>query len=301
MSAPQARRKLALNHLKCEKREITLMGTLNDLGALLHDTRRLREFGYSVVEGKHEGKFERKHYIGLSLYNRCLQTHEAIQIIVTNSLVDDAWILLRALVEHVVNAIYMFHVADGQAANDFADYGDYLSYQTLVDLKATDEEAFRHHVSIDDEERERQRFERVRSRFDKKRGDKWCADNAVYKRAARVDKVIGEARGEVRSDLLWLVNNAWRHGSAYTHGTARALAAQIQGEGEGVIIQRKYAPAEVAHVLHWANFALYLVALAVDIELGSKNAAELNRMFAEWVLTMEAGTARAAQKPVTQV
>ena len=261
------------------------MSTSADLDGQLGESTRIRDFCYSIIQGKQEGKFERRHYIAFALFTRCLQTHEAIQTVVVKSLVDDAWILLRALVEHAVNSVYMLLVADDQTANDFADYGDYLRYEALVDVKNTDEEALRHHVSIEDEEKQRQRYEEIRSRFDGKRGDKWCTDNALYKRAARVDKIIGEQRGEVRSDLLWIVNTAWRHASEYTHGTSRSLVPHFDNEDEEVVIHRKYTHEEAVQVLRWATFALYLVALAVDTALGSKNATELNRMFEVWART----------------
>jgi hypothetical protein len=69
----------------------------------MEEATRLREFAYTIVEGKHEDIFTRKDYIGLSLFNRCLQTHEATEIVVKHSLIDDAWVLVRALVEHAVN------------------------------------------------------------------------------------------------------------------------------------------------------------------------------------------------------
>jgi hypothetical protein len=259
------------------------MSVSDDLTDQLNETARIRDFCYLIVAGQHEGTFERTHYIALALFNRCLQTHEAIQVVLVSSLVDDAWILLRALVEHAVNSVYMLVVADNQTANDFADYGDYLSYQSLLDAKATDEKAFRHHVSIEDEEKQRLRFEAMRSRFDGKRGDKWCVDNALHKRAARIDKIVGEARDEVRSDLLWIVNTVWRHASTYTHGTARSLLAQFGKEDGEVVIQRKYTSEEAVQVLRWSTFALHQAALAVDVALGSENVKELNRMFEEWV------------------
>jgi hypothetical protein len=248
----------------------------------LEEAVHLREFAYSIAEGKHEGKFERKDYIGLSLFNRCLQTHQATEIMVRSSLIDDTWVLIRALVEHAVNSVYMLYVADAQTADDFNDYGDYLSYKTLLDLKATEETVLRKEATAAEEEKMRLRFEAVRARFDDKRGDKWCADDALYKRAAHVDRTVGAAKGEQRSDLLWLVNSVWRHASTYTHGTARALADQAKQEGEVVTIKRKYTYEEASQALHSANFALYLVLLPVDVRLGGKNAAELNRRLERW-------------------
>ena len=246
------------------------------------EATHLREFAYSIAEGKHEGSFTRKDYIGLSLFNRCLQTHQATDIVVKHSLIDDAWVLVRALVEHAVNCVYMLYVADAQTADDYADYADYWSYKTLLDLKSTDEAVLRRGVSVEQEEENRLRYEAVRARFDGKRGDKWCVDDALYKRAARVDRTVAVARNEQRSDFLWLVNSVWRHASTYTHGTAGALTAQVRENAEGVTIHRKYTHEEASQVLHSANLALYLVALPVDVRLGGENTAELNGRLKTW-------------------
>jgi 3-keto-L-gulonate-6-phosphate decarboxylase len=248
----------------------------------MEEATHLREFAYSIVGGKHDGNFTRKDYIGLSLFNRCLQTHQATEIVAKHSLIDDAWVLVRALAEHAVNCVYMLVVADAQTADDYADYADYLSYTTLLDLKSTNEAALRRVVSVEEEEKNRLRYEAVRSRFDGKRGDKWCVDDALYRRAARVDRTVTAAGGEERSDLLWLVNSVWRYASTYTHGTAGALAAQVKEDAEGVTIHRKYTHEEAARVLHAANLALYLAVLPVDVRLGGKNIAELNRRLQRW-------------------
>jgi len=90
-----------------------------------------------------------KDYIALALFSRCLQTHEAAELVVKQSLIDDVWVLVRALVEHAVNAVYMLYVADSATAHDFNDYQDYLGYKVLLDLKGTDEPMLRKLVSAE--------------------------------------------------------------------------------------------------------------------------------------------------------
>jgi hypothetical protein len=249
----------------------------DELTRQLEEAVRIREFAGSIVEGRHDGNFERKDYIAFALFNRCLQSHEAIQLLVRQSLIDDVWILVRSLVEHAVNAVYMLNVADGATADDFNDFQNYLGYKALLDLKATDGAMLRHLVSEAEEEKGRLRFEAIRDRFDNRRGDKWCVDDRLYKRAARVDAGISAATRDERSDFLWLVNSAWRHGSVYTHGMAGALFDQVQEKDDAVIFHRTYTYDEAAKALLVANFALYLVSLPVDVRLGGKNGAELNR------------------------
>ena len=249
----------------------------------LEEAVRLREFAYSVAEGKHYANFERKDYIALALFSRCLQTHEAAELVVKQSLIDDVWVLVRALVEHAVNAVYMLYVADSATADDFNDYQDYLGYKVLLDLKGTDEPMLRKLVSAEEEENARLRFEKIRDRFDGKRGDKWCADDALYKRAAKVDAVVSRQAREKRTDFLWLVNTLWRYASGYTHGTAGSLSHHLEEKGEEVWIKRKPTYAEAAKAMQSANSALYLVLLPIDVRLGGKHAAELNRRFNAWV------------------
>jgi hypothetical protein len=249
----------------------------------LNEARSVREFAHVIAEGKHANHFERKDYIGFALFNRCLQTHEAIQYVVSQSLLDDGWVLVRTLVEHAVNSAYMFYVADAATADNFADYLDHLAYTTLLDLKATDEAMVRKQVSVEEEEKLRLRYEAVRAKFDGKRGDKWCVDDALYKRAARIDATLSAAKKERVTDFLWLVNSIWRYASTYTHGTAFALADQLSEGTEGVIIHRKYTYGEGAKVLQSANAALYFILLPVDVRLGGKHAAELNERFKRWV------------------
>jgi hypothetical protein len=248
----------------------------------LREAARLREYACSIAEGKHSGHFERKDYVALALFNRCLQTHEATEIVVKQSLIDDTWVLVRALVEHAVNAVYMLYAADATIANDFNDYQDYMSHQNLLDLKGTDEAMLGRWISPEEEEKSRLRFEAVRGRFDGKRGDKWCPDDALYKRVARVDWVISQASGEKRSDFSWLVNSLWRYASGFTHGTARVLTGQLEETDEGVIIRRKPTYGEAAKVMFSANAALYHVLLPIDGRLGGMHSAEIKRMMGSW-------------------
>ena len=104
----------------------------------LKEASELRAFAYSITTGTHHGHSERKDYIGLAMFSRCLQTHEATEIIVGQSLVDQGLVLVRALVEHAVNAVYMLAITDGQTADAFADYGDYMAYEQCASLKAAD-------------------------------------------------------------------------------------------------------------------------------------------------------------------
>lgn len=249
----------------------------------LEEAGQLRKFAYSISEGKHHDNFERKDYIAFALFSRCLQTHEAVELVVRQSLLDDGWTLVRSMVEYAVNAVYMLYIADAKTADSFNDYQDYLAHTVLLDLKGTDEPTLRKLVSAEEEEKSRVRYEKVRSQFDGKRGDKWCAEDALYKRAARVDAAVSQQVGEKRSDLLWLVNTIWRYASGYTHGMAGSLSDHLEEKGEEVWIKRKPTYAEAAKVLLSANSALYQVLLPIDVRVGGKNAAKLNQRMNAWL------------------
>jgi hypothetical protein len=272
----RSKRKVATESMQTENDKKEFFRQLEEAG-------RLREFAYSIAKGKHQGNFERKDYIAFALFNRCLQTHEAAELVIKQSLIDDVWVLVRALVEHAVNAVYMLYVADSATADNFNDYQDYQAYKVLLGLKGTDEPMLRKLVSEEEEEAGRLRFEKVRDRFDNKRGDRWCPDDALYKRAAKVDAVISSQAGEKRTEFLWLVNTLWRYASVYTHGMAGSLSDHLEEKGEEVWIKRKPTYAEAAKAMHSANSALYQVLLPVDARLGGKNTTELNRRFNSWV------------------
>ncbi|HXN23387.1 MAG TPA: DUF5677 domain-containing protein [Candidatus Dormibacteraeota bacterium] len=159
-----------------------------DLNHQLEHSAAIRKFAYEKFIGEHAGEFGRADYIAVILFNRCLQTHEATEILARRSFIDDAWVLVRALVEYAVNCLYMMMVADAQTAEDFVDLPKYKRYDNLKRLKRTNENLLRQSYSEEEEEELRQEFDAVSSRFHKKDGDKWCADHNISKRAAKVDE-----------------------------------------------------------------------------------------------------------------
>lgn len=245
----------------------------------------LRTFAYLIITGQHHGVFERKDYIGLAMFYRCLQTHEAIELVVKPSLVDDGLVLVRSLVEHAVNAVYMLTIADAATADAFAEYGTYLAYEQFASLKAVDADLMRAQVSAEQEDRMRDRYNAVRSKFENKRGDKWCADDALYKRALRLDYTL--RLPEIGTEWRLLVNGVWRLASRYTHGTAQALAGLMKQDSEVTTLERKATHKEAAIVLQSANTALYLSLLPVAGRLGL-DVGPIHEMFREWVAATSA-------------
>ncbi|SRR6266851_2568243 len=241
----------------------------------LEQSAQLREFAYRALVAEHRGEFLRAEYIGAILFYRSLQTHEATEILVRRMLVEDAQVLVRVLVEHAVNCAYMLAVADAQTADDFVDYPRYKRYRVVQALKRTDESLLRRSVSAEQEEQLRKEFEALRPRFEGRRNDGWCADDQLYKRAARVDEIISRARQEEHTTFQWLVNSEWRFASSHVHGAADALASQSSPVEGGITLEQKFNPEEAAQAVYCANFALYLVLPLVDQLLGGKNEEEI--------------------------
>jgi hypothetical protein len=252
----------------------------------LSHAQRLRTLSWAIIEGEHKAiegdEFRRKDYLAFGLFTRMMQTHEAIEVVVRNSLVDDGWTLLRALVEYATNSAYMLLVADNQTADDFVDLRHHANYSQLLDLRATDQALVDEMYDHDLQEELRLKYEAVRARFDNRRGDRWCNDDRLYKRACRVDEKMSQIAGEPRTDFLFLVNSVWRHGSSYVHGSANSLAAQMKESDVGVVIQRNYTREEGAEVIFAANLAVYYALLRVDARLGGRNADRIKGQFTEW-------------------
>jgi len=248
----------------------------------LEQSTELRNLSYKILVAEHQGEFLRADYIAGILFYRSLQTHEATEILVKQKLVEDARVLVRVLVEHVVNCAYMLTVADAQTADDFVDYPKYKRYQLVQDLKSTDERLFRKLFSADREEELRKEFEGLRPRFKNRRNDGWCVDDQLHKRAARVDEEISQATQKEHTTFRWLVNSEWRFASSHVHGAADALVNQVSPLQNGITIEQKFDPEEAAQTIYCANFSLYLVLPLVDASLGEMNAEEIRLRRAKW-------------------
>jgi len=85
---------------------------VTNLDHQLEQSVALRKLAYAAVVADHKGEFLRAGYIAAMLFYRGLQTHEAVEILVRQKLVEDARVLVRVLVEHAVNCAYMLVVAD---------------------------------------------------------------------------------------------------------------------------------------------------------------------------------------------
>jgi Family of unknown function (DUF5677) len=94
----------------------------------LEQAPKLRDLAYSVIVADGLLDLKTEHRFALTMFYRGLQTHEAIEILLQQKLVEDARVLVRVLVEHEVNCAYMLLVGDEETATDFAEYPTFWNY-----------------------------------------------------------------------------------------------------------------------------------------------------------------------------
>jgi hypothetical protein len=238
----------------------------------LEHSPELRKLAYEaiVVEGLRDLTMAQR--IGLTMFYRSLQTHEAIEILLTQKLVEDARVLVRVLVENEVNCAYMLLVGDDETATDFVKYPRYWNYFLMRDLRSVDESRFQNQVSGELEDETRKEYEALHPRFKDRRNGEWCVDAKLHERARKVDEKLAEFVKQPYIEFRWLVNSEWRFAGSHVHGSADALLEQVSRSENVITIEQKYDPEDAAEALYAANFALSLVLHLVDSLLGAKNA-----------------------------
>lgn len=253
-----------------------------NLNHQLEQAGKLRKLAYDVVVAEHKRDFTREQHLALLIFYRALQTHEAIEILLRQGLVEDARVLMRVLVEHSVNCAYMLILGDDQTAADFVKYPQYWRYKLLQDLKAVDEARLRKSVSAEQEQKVRKQYDALYPRFKDRRNGEWCVDGPLHKRAAKVDEKLSEQLGQAYLEFRWLVNSSWRFASSDVHGMADTLLEQVN-HSEGVVtIEQQHDPEEAAGTLYIANLAVSLALTLVDLLLDANYANKILARSAEF-------------------
>src|SRR5258707_6967101 len=176
----------------------------------LEHSPELRKLAYEaiVVEGLRDLTMAQR--IARTMFYRSLQTHEAIEILLKQKLIEDARVLVRVLVENEVNCAYMLLVGDEETATDFVKYPRYWNYFLMRDIKSVDESRFRKNVSVELEDETRQEYEVLLPRFKARRNGEWCVDSKLHERARKVDEKLAEFVEQPYIEFRWLVNSEWR-------------------------------------------------------------------------------------------
>ena len=246
-----------------------------DLNHQLERAVRLRNLCYDLILAEQKIKMSRAQKLAAIIFYRSLQTHEAVEHLMRQHLVEDARVLVRVVVEHAVNCAYMLLVANDDAANDFIMYPRYHKYELLVDLKSVDENRFRKSVPRELEEEIRRDHESLLPRFKGRRNAEWCFDGPLYKRASKVDERISQEFNEPYIEFRWLVNSEWRFASSHVHGTAESLIDQVTRVEGVTTIEQRFDPVDAAEGLYSANFGLGLATRFIDMLFGAKKSNEL--------------------------
>jgi len=240
----------------------------------LEQARELRKLAYDVILAEGLRDLTMAQRVGLAMFYRSLQTHEAIEILVKQKLVEDAQALVRVLVENEVNCAYMLIVGDEETAQDFVRYPRFKNYVLMQGLKAVDETRFRKQVSVELEDETRKEHEALLPRYQNRRGE-WCVDGKLHARAAKIDEKFAEFLKQPYIEFRWLVNSSWRFNSSQVHGNADTLLEQVSRREHEITIEQKYDPEDAAEALYIANLSLSLVLHLIDGLLGAKNAPEV--------------------------
>lgn len=247
-----------------------------NLGHQLEQASELRNLAYEVILAEGVRDLTLAQRVALAMFYRNLQTHEAIERLLREKLVEDARVLVRVLVEHVVNCAYMLLVGDDETANDFIKYPRYWNYFLMRDLKAVDENRFQKNISVELEDEIRKDYEELHSRFKDRRKGEWCVDAKLHVRAAKVDEKLAEFLKQPYIEFRWLVNSEWRFAGSHVHGNADALLEQVSRSGNEITIEQKFDAEDAAEALYAANFGLTLVLHPIDSLLGAKNATAIS-------------------------
>lgn len=247
-----------------------------NLGHQLEQAPELRNLAYAIIMAEGVRDLTLTQRIALTMFYRSLQTHEAIERLLKEKLVEDARVLVRVLVEHVVNCAYMLLVGDDETASDFIKYPRYWNYFLMRGLKAVDENRFRKNICVELEEEIRKDYEELHPRFKDRRNGEWCVDAKLHVRAAKVDEKLAEFLKQQYIEFRWLVNSEWRFAGSHVHGNADALLEQVSRSGNEITIEQKFDAEDAAEALYAANFALSLVFHPIDSLLGAKNATAIS-------------------------
>jgi hypothetical protein len=243
----------------------------------------LRRLARCTLEGnlRLDEDISSRHYIFLGLADRGRITFDAIKLLSDNSCVDDAYALVRCLIETVINGAYVLFEGDA-AADDYKDFPDYRSWQEFESLRKV-APAYAGTLPSQTIAEMKKAHDFVKHRY---RGSDWSRDN-FFKRAVKVDAHIAPTC----NSMQMLVNIAWRKSSVYVHGTAESIAQRFCMEDGVIVIHRKPSEHEAAWVLFFANMAMFSL-LSFLVDHFKKNfLSEWQALYDSWSITSSAESA----------
>src|SRR5689334_15840024 len=125
-----------------------------------------------------------KHKVFLALSHKCFTTAEAIRSLCDQNLHDDAFALLRVLMEAMIDAVYILE-SDEQIASDYIDYPKFRRWYQFDQIRQVGPNLATYVSQADQTEMEGE-FQQVKSRYEKNPNKDWSKDN-IFKRARFID------------------------------------------------------------------------------------------------------------------
>lgn len=220
-----------------------------------------------------EVKAKRKDLVFLALCDKCFSTAAAIYCLCNHGFVDDAFALLRVLIEGMINAVYILE-SDDQIAEDYVDYPMFHAWDQFEKIRAVAPDLATY-VSQDEQEQMKVEYEHTCARYEKNPNRDWAKEN-IFSRAKFLD-----ARAEYNI-FRSLINVTWKTASAYVHSTATSLRSRITEDEKHVNISRVPTKEEKAVVLHSSNMALFTLVSLLDIRLGGKGKERWKELYTKW-------------------
>ena len=215
---------------------------------------KLRPFAAEVITEPIKAlQLSRKDIILTSLSLRCLETHDALYAAAQKppGAIDDAFALLRTLIENVINIGYLA-LADASELDRYEAHGEYREW---VELERFMEDFPIASTAYTQEElrllKERAEKHALAFQFNKSSQD-WATRN-IYKRAAFLDEKFQT------DEFRWLMS-AWRGAANAVHVSFVMLRNRLKNVDGRLMYVDPVTPERVASLLFSCNRTLFALA-----------------------------------------
>lgn len=193
--------------------------------------RRLQNLLWKDVRHFGEGGFESA--IAYVLFLRAERTFSSVRMLARVRHVDDAFALVRAMVEKVINAEYIL-LSGTDAALDYIQYSAFREWRDLEEFKGVNPDAAPKYTTefleqlrkAHDEAKTRTLSDgSKRSRYG--RGHDWI-EIGLSKRAEFIDEALMKRFSRSFKSTQILYHSTYKKSAAYLHGTWASLARSLE-------------------------------------------------------------------------
>ena len=198
-------------------------------------SRRLRRLLHRAMR-EHTGDEGFEFVLALGLFFRALRTLGSVRTLVRRNQPDDAFALVRGLLEKIINGAYILMIG-WDAAADFMHYNAFRAWRDFEDLRKIDpaltkkySDEFLKDLKAYHDSVEYRTLPNGRKKKRFGRGYDWT-EIGLSERARIADEYIARSLGREKGQ--WneiLFKTAYREGAAYIHGTFASVARSIKVE-----------------------------------------------------------------------